>query len=114
VKFCYENLPSFCHFCGRIYHGRIICEKKQGFRMNDDDVGKQWGMWLRADDVRFRKGGVSSIGVKNKVQDGEPEKVEYPSLTGGRAEGIKPGSHVHRGIAAPNISGAPTVGNVCN
>jgi hypothetical protein len=100
VKFRYEKLPSFFHFCGRIYHGRIICEKKQGFRMNDDDVGKQWGMWLRADDVRFRKGGVSSVGVKNKVQDGEPEKVEYPPLTGGRAEGIKPGSHVHRGIAA--------------
>lgn len=53
VSFRYEKLPQFCYFCGRIYHADKPCTNKTSHRINDDDLAKPWGAWLRAIDQRF-------------------------------------------------------------
>jgi hypothetical protein len=56
VSFRYEKLPYFCHFCGRIVHDKALCDGKMGFRQNTGDSSRQWGSWLRADDMRNHQG----------------------------------------------------------
>jgi hypothetical protein len=50
-----EKLPQFCYMCGRIIHTQNNCIGRVGGRMNEDSPAKQWGVWLRADDLKFHK-----------------------------------------------------------
>jgi hypothetical protein len=56
IPFKYEKLPQFCHVCGRIYHGSVVCPAKEG-SSSKVRTDKPWGAWLRADDYRYRRGG---------------------------------------------------------
>ncbi|KAF5463103.1 hypothetical protein F2P56_019045 [Juglans regia] len=48
IRFFYEHLPNFCHWCGRIGH----TDKDCAFRKQDSEVQKMvaqpYGVWLRA------------------------------------------------------------------
>ncbi|XP_062151811.1 uncharacterized protein LOC133860170 [Alnus glutinosa] len=94
ISFKYEKLPQFCYSCGRIFHGENKCRGNGGFRLNGEAVVKQWGAWMRADDLRFQKGrflkGASSEAPTvpedsgNSGADGEGNSVDKSSSRTGR------------------------------
>jgi hypothetical protein len=59
ISLKYEKLPQFCYHCGKIYHADKACPNKSSFRINEETPARPWGIWLRADDLRFRKEGSS-------------------------------------------------------
>jgi hypothetical protein len=56
VSFKYEKLPLFCFHCGRIVHEKQGCSVRRSPRVHVDERDKQWGIWLRADDLRRERG----------------------------------------------------------
>lgn len=50
VSVKYERLHIFCFVCGRIGHSEKYC--KNLFSINSDEIKREWGVWLRADDCR--------------------------------------------------------------
>jgi len=76
VTFRYEKLPSFCHHCGRIFHGAYVCDKRQGYRLNEDGGGKQWGLWMRAAEYRDRRGGLAAASMKNTDHSNSKEEAD--------------------------------------
>jgi hypothetical protein len=70
ISLKYEKLPQFCYHCGRIYHADKACPNKSSFRINEEGPARPWGVWLRADDLRFRKEGSSPF----RQSDHYPEK----------------------------------------
>jgi hypothetical protein len=83
VPFQYEKLPQFCHGCGRIYHGSIACLALGG-SPSEIMANKPWGVWLRADDHRYRSGGlVRSQGGSSTVIGASSSTRPPPSAVGG-------------------------------
>ncbi|XP_059429026.1 uncharacterized protein LOC132162821 [Corylus avellana] len=57
----YEKLPMACFDCGRVIHGEKGCPIPQNTKTNTKAEGREWGLWLRADDgQRKRVGGDDS------------------------------------------------------
>ncbi|KAK7842094.1 hypothetical protein CFP56_014340 [Quercus suber] len=50
VKFKYERLPIFCHFCGLLGHDLHHCASHYVVEKNGGDVKYQYGDWLKASD----------------------------------------------------------------
>ena len=48
VKFKYERLPVFCHFCGLLGHDLRHCASHYAVEKNGGDVEYQYGDWLKA------------------------------------------------------------------
>lgn len=46
VEFQYENLPTFCFYCGRISHSKRGCEHKMEDSRNNCICEGQYGSWL--------------------------------------------------------------------
>lgn len=51
VSFKYEQLPLFCFHCGRIIHGSKVSNRPKTRRMNSTEEEKQWGFWLRVEEL---------------------------------------------------------------
>jgi len=56
VNFRYENLPHFCFNCGRIFHNQTQCSDNKSTNQSAEPSPKQWGTWLRAEDLRTTQG----------------------------------------------------------
>jgi len=56
VNFRYEKLPHFCFNCGRIFHNQTQCSDSKSTKQNAESSPKQWGTWLRAEDMRTTQG----------------------------------------------------------
>ncbi|XP_057796794.1 uncharacterized protein LOC131012808 [Salvia miltiorrhiza] len=50
VNFKYERLNIFCFLCGRLGHSESFCELR--FNLDVNEVGREWGTWLKAADRR--------------------------------------------------------------
>lgn len=48
MKFKYERLPIFCHFCGLLGHNLRPCASHFAIEKNGGDVDYQYGDWLKA------------------------------------------------------------------
>lgn len=48
VKFKYESLPLFCHFCGLLRHDLLHCASHFAVQKNGGIVKYQYGDWLKA------------------------------------------------------------------
>jgi hypothetical protein len=86
ISLKYEKLPQFCYHCGRIYHADKVCPNKSSFRINEEGPARPWGVWLRADDLRFRKEGSSS----SRQSDYYPGKQVLAGQQPRVLEGINP------------------------
>lgn len=62
VFFKIEKLPLFCFTCGRILHGEIGCTKRKQSRQHAEGGTKQWGVHLRAANLRRKVGGENGDG----------------------------------------------------
>lgn len=60
VDFRYENMPTFCFYCGRLGHAGRGCEQKMVDSRNNCICEGQHGNWLRAQVVKIEKMGESS------------------------------------------------------
>jgi hypothetical protein len=87
VSFKYEKLPQFCYTCGRIVHGPNSCKGGASFRLNGGAPVKQWGAWLRADDLRYRSNS-SLMGVKDLVKPGRETLGQTAAEPYGEGEGM--------------------------
>lgn len=47
ISFKYEQMPSFCFYCGHIGHGEQVCEAKMKDVEEDRLNEGQYGDWLR-------------------------------------------------------------------
>ncbi|KAK6139290.1 hypothetical protein DH2020_026968 [Rehmannia glutinosa] len=48
VEFRYENLLTFCFYCGHVEHLERACDKRKEDIQTDSFLGGQFGEWLRA------------------------------------------------------------------
>ncbi|XP_059441720.1 uncharacterized protein At4g02000-like [Corylus avellana] len=65
VSFRYEKIPLFCFNCGRIVHSSKGCPVKQSLRSSSSTAVKEWGIWLRADDLKRRSGDYNIVNTIN-------------------------------------------------
>jgi hypothetical protein len=116
VSFRYKKLPYFCHFCGRIVHDKESCDGKRGFRQNVVDSSRQWGSWLRADDLRSNKGQFWTGGGRS---DRQRRGVLFNSGGGDSSDGRKSSEQESEGGEAgwesleaviPRVEGTSSVG----
>jgi len=56
VNFIYEKLPHFCFNYGRIFHNQSLCSESMRSKQTAESSPKQWGTWLRAEDMRTSQG----------------------------------------------------------
>jgi hypothetical protein len=56
ANFRYEKLPHLCFNCGRIFHKHSQCNENKNPKQGTEPSPKQWGTWLRAEDMRFSQG----------------------------------------------------------
>lgn len=61
VDLKYEILPTFCFYCGIIGHSEKACETKMDDSRKDQVREGQYGIWLRASQVKRGKRGESVI-----------------------------------------------------
>lgn len=52
VDFRYELLPTFCFYCGRIWHSERSCDKKLADSKGNCISEDQYGVWLKAQLVK--------------------------------------------------------------
>jgi len=83
VTFKYEKLPQFCYTCGRIFHAQQSCTDRGGVWLNNDAPAKQWGIWLRADDLRYKKSGPmwADSGPTGSKNGGKASSKDIPNTT---------------------------------
>ncbi|XP_059436243.1 uncharacterized protein LOC132169189 [Corylus avellana] len=59
----YEKLPMACFDCGRVIHGEKGCPIPRNTTSNTKAGGREWGVWLRADDGQRRRVGGDESGA---------------------------------------------------
>lgn len=84
VAFRYERLHVFCFVCGRVGHSERFCEDL--FSMESENIKREWGVWLRAEDRRslslsgdkwLRNEGDAATG-RGKKPVGDPSRKGEP------------------------------------
>lgn len=80
VWFRYEQLPTFCLYCGRMGHGERHCEVKVEDAKKGELNEGQFGLWLRADSGRLL---TKYTGAGAKILSiSSPHKPDTGSTTG--------------------------------
>lgn len=57
VEFKYENVATFCYYCGLVGHSERSCSARKNVARSGDIREEQYGEWLRAD--------LNKLGYKN-------------------------------------------------
>lgn len=85
VDFKYEQLASFCYYCGRIGHSDRLCAKRgEDLRKRELNEG-QYGDWLKGVSGRIsNRGSEGSLSVKFNAMRGENDKKAQRGAEHGR------------------------------
>lgn len=70
VRFKYERLPIFCHFCGLLGHDLRHCASHYAMEKNGGQVEYQYGDWLKALDGRPKSSSTRETNPASSSSDG--------------------------------------------
>lgn len=88
MKFKYERLPIFCHFCGLLGHDLNHCAGHFAAEKYGDEIDYQYGDWLRASSGWHRSPSRNgTAGPKQRRRrseyhgvDGDPRDIQADDL----------------------------------
>jgi hypothetical protein len=95
----YEKLPHFCFSYGRIFHKNLQCNENRYSKQGTEPSPKQWGTWLRAEDMRFNHG-YSRHGGRRGGSPADTEETNRREGAAGGNSGTKSQSQEGRGATS--------------